>query len=126
MPVAETVAIYVGIPAAIMAVLAFFVFVPSATRRSRYRPDAGWTYQPVWYCPHPDAIHADLRALVADPAHPALDPNRVPELESSATAETVDASAAETVDVSTVQPVDVSVAHPADISAARGGAHGDW
>ena len=37
--------------------LASFVFGRSAMQQpNRYRPGRAWTYEPVWFVPHPDAL----------------------------------------------------------------------
>jgi hypothetical protein len=54
MNVVETVLVFVGIPAGVFALIAGLVLAPSAGRAPRYRPNGGWSYQPVWYLPHPD------------------------------------------------------------------------
>jgi hypothetical protein len=56
-PVYETLLVFVGIPAGIIALIAIAVFGRSAVRQpNRYRPGRPWTYEPTWYVPHPDAV----------------------------------------------------------------------
>ena len=51
--IAETLLVYVGIPSAVVAVLALWTLRPdSGTRRTRYRPGQPWEQEPVWYLPH--------------------------------------------------------------------------
>ncbi len=53
----ETLLVFVGIPAGIIALIAIAVFGRSAVRQpNRYRPGRPWTYEPTWYVPHPDAV----------------------------------------------------------------------
>jgi hypothetical protein len=55
--VLETVLVFVGIPAGIIAVLALAVYGrPMVRQPNRYRPGKAWTYPPTWYVPHPDAV----------------------------------------------------------------------
>jgi hypothetical protein len=57
MSIIDTALIYVGIPLAITAVLAFGVYGRSALHQpSRYRPGRPWAFGPVWFVPHPKAI----------------------------------------------------------------------
>ncbi len=57
MTIVETVLIFAGVPAAIVAVLAAGVFGRSAMHQpNRYRPGRPWTFAPAWYVPHPDAL----------------------------------------------------------------------
>jgi hypothetical protein len=56
-PVYETLLVFVGIPAGIIALIAIAVFGRAAVRQpNRYRPGRPWTYEPTWYVPHPDAV----------------------------------------------------------------------
>ena len=57
MTVTQTVLVFVGIPAGIVALLALAVYGKSMARQpNRYRPGKAWTYPPSWYVPHPDAV----------------------------------------------------------------------
>lgn len=57
MPVYETLLVFVGIPAGIIALIALGVFGKSMVRQpNRYRPGKPWVYEPTWYVPHPDAV----------------------------------------------------------------------
>ena len=51
--VVETLLVFVGIPLAIVAVLALLIFVPGGRKRSRYKSGQPWEHEPVWYEPHP-------------------------------------------------------------------------
>jgi hypothetical protein len=63
MSVIETVLIFIGIPLAVVALVALAVYGRSAVHQpNRYRPGKAWTYPPAWYMPHPDA----LEDVVAD------------------------------------------------------------
>ena len=64
MTVVQTVLVFVGIPAAIIAFLFLAVYGKSLVRQpNRYRPGRAWTFEPSWYVPHPDAVvHAGGRS----------------------------------------------------------------
>lgn len=61
----ETVLVFVGIPAAIVAVIAFAVYGRSMLHQpNRYRPGRPWNFEPEWFVPHPDALtHGDRAAV---------------------------------------------------------------
>jgi hypothetical protein len=55
--VVQTVLVFVGIPAGIIALIAIAVFGKSILRQpNRYRPGRPWLFPPTWYVPHPDAV----------------------------------------------------------------------
>ena len=54
MTVAETILVFVGVPLAIILVLALLIFVPGGRKRARYQPGQPWEHAPIWYEPHPD------------------------------------------------------------------------
>ena len=57
MTVVQTVLVFVGIPAGIVALLGLAVYGKSLVRQpDRYRPGKAWTYPPSWYVPHPEAV----------------------------------------------------------------------
>ena len=57
MTVVQTVLVFVGIPAGIVALLGLAVYGKTLVRQpNRYRPGKAWTYPPSWYVPHPDAV----------------------------------------------------------------------
>ena len=57
MTVVQTVLVFVAIPAAIIAVIAFAVYGKAMLHQpNRYRPGRPWTYSPAWFVPHPDAV----------------------------------------------------------------------
>lgn len=53
MSIVETALIFVGVPAAVIVVVAALVYGRAAVRTPRYRPGNPWQFQPVWYLPHP-------------------------------------------------------------------------
>ncbi len=54
--------VFVGIPLAIIAVIALRVYGRSLVHQpNRYRPGKPWTYPPSWYLPHPDAVVSERR-----------------------------------------------------------------
>jgi len=67
MSIVETVLVFVGIPALIIAVLALLVYGRSQFKGpNRYRPCKPWNFPPVWYLPHPapgSAAETDRLAL---------------------------------------------------------------
>ena len=54
MNVAETLLVYLGIPLAIVLVMAALIFIPGGKRRPRYRPGQPWEHGAIWYEPHPE------------------------------------------------------------------------
>jgi hypothetical protein len=53
----QTVLVFVGIPAGIIALTALAVFGKAMVRQpNRYRPGKSWDFAPSWYVPHPDAV----------------------------------------------------------------------
>jgi len=69
MSIAQTVLVFVGIPAGVVAVFATLIFGRSELRQAnRYRPGRPWSFSPVWYVPHPEATRpaaGERRALGA-------------------------------------------------------------
>jgi hypothetical protein len=52
--VVETLLVFVGVPLAIVAVLALLTLRPEkGHKRPRYKPGQAWEHAPVWYEPHP-------------------------------------------------------------------------
>ncbi|WP_116451353.1 hypothetical protein [Blastococcus litoris] len=49
----EVLLILVGIPLAVIVVLALLT-LPGGRKRSRYKPGQPWEHAPVWYEPHPE------------------------------------------------------------------------
>ena len=63
----QTALVYGAIPLGIILLLATFVFGRSTMQQpNRYRPGRPWTYAPVWYVPHPDALpnHENARLAI--------------------------------------------------------------
>jgi hypothetical protein len=59
----QTVLVFVGIPAGIVAFITLAVYGKSMVRQpNRYRPGKAWDYPPTWYVPHPDAVVPHPRA----------------------------------------------------------------
>jgi hypothetical protein len=63
---AGTIALYVLVPAAIMAVIAALVLLPGLVRGARYRPAMGWDTPPVWFAGPLDPVAAVANAQVGD------------------------------------------------------------
>ena len=80
MSVVQTVLVFVGIPLGIVAVFAALIFGGSQLHQSnRYRPGKPWRFQPVWYIPHPEAVHVTpSKRAVGGPAHQALESGTAP------------------------------------------------
>jgi hypothetical protein len=57
--VAETLLVLLGIPLAVIVVLALLIFLPGGRKRPRYKPGQPWDHAPVWYEPHPAHVGAD-------------------------------------------------------------------
>jgi hypothetical protein len=73
--VVETILVFVGIPLAIVAVLAVLTLRPEkGHKRLRYKPGQPWNHPPVWYEPHP----VNAPAHGHDGAHPAIEAPRQP------------------------------------------------
>ncbi len=54
MSIVQTVLVYAAIPAGVVAILTAMVFGRGELRQpNRYRPGKPWTFEPVWYVPHP-------------------------------------------------------------------------
>ncbi|MDP9093051.1 MAG: hypothetical protein M3N95_08960 [Actinomycetota bacterium] len=63
MTIVQTVLVFIGIPAAIIAALTFAVYGKSMLHQpNRYRPGRPWNYKPAWFVPHPDAVVATRAA----------------------------------------------------------------
>ena len=63
----ETIGIYAGIPAGVVALVSLVTYVPALARGStRYRPGKPWTYPSVWWVAGLD--ETGPRALPAAPA----------------------------------------------------------
>jgi hypothetical protein len=62
----EVLLVLVGIPLAIIAVLALLT-LPGGRKRPRYKPGQPWNHAPVWYEPHPEhapaAGHGETKAI---------------------------------------------------------------
>jgi hypothetical protein len=116
MSIVQTVLVFVGIPAAIVAFLAICVYGRSEMRQPhRYRPGRPWPHTPVWYLPHPD----NLPEAIAPGTHAALTaPHHRPMLPGEA-----DRAAIPGVDAHGIDLHGESAAHT---PAAVGGATGEW
>lgn len=117
MTIPETVGVFVCIPAGIYGAIASLVLLPGLARRQRYRPGQGWSYEPVWYCPHPQALDHETQALIGGPRQPALTARHHAALPSGS-GEAPDHPSSGVTGPAAVLDI------PA--STARGGAHGDW
>lgn len=66
MSITETVLIFVGIPAAVIALIYILVFTGSARRARRYRPGRPFEFRPVWFLSAPErhGPQADERGAI--------------------------------------------------------------
>jgi hypothetical protein len=63
----ETLGIFAGIPAGVVALVSLVTYLPAMARSgNRYRPGRPWTYPPVWWVA--DADDGGRKALPAAPA----------------------------------------------------------
>lgn len=94
MSIVQTALVFVGIPAAVVLVIAALVYARANDRAPRYRPGGPWQFNPVWYLPHPE--HAgpvsSLQAAQPNPQAAALDGARARPALSGRVAEPVTAS----------------------------------
>lgn len=73
----ETVLIYVGIPAAIVLVVAGVIFAGGSRRSKRYRPGRPYDFKPVWFTAAPEGPAAAGRHEPATGTEPAMLPAAV-------------------------------------------------
>lgn len=64
--VARTVLLYLVLPVAIAVGLGALTVLPGARRRYRYRPQEGWSAEPVWFAGPPDPVRAVAEAQPDD------------------------------------------------------------
>jgi hypothetical protein len=101
--VVQTLLVYVGIPLAIILVLALLTLVPGRRKRPRYRPGQPWEHAAIWYAPHAESSEADGHGDGHGDGHAALGAG-------GATALTAGSSSAT----------------PPAVGGPRGGARGAW
>jgi hypothetical protein len=82
MSIAQTVLVFVGIPAGVVAVFAALIFGRSELRQAnRYRPGKPWNFPPVWYVPHPEALQpaaGERRAALSATKRAAIESGQAP------------------------------------------------
>ena len=71
MSISETLLIFLGVPAAITAVVAVFVYGGGARRARRYRPGRPYSFTPVWFLAVPAEQGPGGTARMAVTAGPA-------------------------------------------------------
>jgi hypothetical protein len=59
----ETLVIFVGIPAVVIALVAGLVYGGSARRARRYRPGRPFDFTPVWFLAAPEQLHTEAPSL---------------------------------------------------------------
>jgi hypothetical protein len=64
MSILETVAVFVGIPAAVYAVIAGLVYLSGPRPGRRYRPGRPYDFTPVWFVTNPDGLAAGGRTAI--------------------------------------------------------------
>ncbi|HWG93440.1 MAG TPA: hypothetical protein VNU66_04340 [Mycobacteriales bacterium] len=64
--VARTVLLYVLLPLALLVAVSVLAAVPQLRRRSRYRPQEGWSAAPVWFAGPADPATAVEQAEAGD------------------------------------------------------------
>lgn len=57
--VAETLLVLVGVPLAVIAVVALLIFVPGGRKHPRWKSGQPWDHEPIWYEPHAGALPAE-------------------------------------------------------------------
>jgi hypothetical protein len=78
--VVETLLVFLGVPLAVIVVLALLTFVPGRQKRARYRSGQPWEHAPIWYEPQPEhpedaghgAGHGDAHAALPAGGAPAI------------------------------------------------------
>jgi len=55
---AETIGLFILLPAAVILVIAAVTWLPGAFRGARYRPNEGWAAPPVWFAGPPAPMDA--------------------------------------------------------------------
>lgn len=68
MSILETVTVFVGIPAAVFAVVAALVYLSGVRPGRRYRPGRPYEFTPVWFVSSPGRVAADRAAIEVGPA----------------------------------------------------------
>lgn len=69
MSITQTVLVFAGIPAAVVAAVYAIVFATTSRRNSkRYRPGRPFTFSPVWFLAAPERVTAGPGSATALPA----------------------------------------------------------
>lgn len=77
MSITETVLTFVGVPAAVVALVYGLVYGGSAARGKRYRPGRPFAPEPVWFLSSAHATGAKTAAHTAGSAHQVTGPTTV-------------------------------------------------
>lgn len=64
----RTVLEFVLLPLVAAVVISAFVALPALRRRNRYRPQEGWSADPIWFAGPPDPVGAVQSAELGDAA----------------------------------------------------------
>ena len=120
----EVLLVLVGIPLAVIAVLALLT-LPGGRKRTRYKPGQPWDHAPVWYEPHPEggssgghgAGPASGAAAVGGGTTAALGSSMYPEQPEERNTDTSSGAAGHGSTSATPRPVD---------AGPLGGARGTW
>lgn len=62
----RTFLLYVVVPVGLCLVISVLAWLPGAARRYRYRPQEGWTAEPVWFAGPADPVAAVEQAQPGD------------------------------------------------------------
>ena len=66
MSILETLAIFAGIPAAVILAVVGLAYAAGAKRARRYRPGRPFEFTPVWFVAAPEQVRAEQRARPSD------------------------------------------------------------
>ncbi len=61
-----TLALYLGVPLLVAALVFAITWLPGAMTANRYRPNKSWDAEPVWFAGPPDPVAAVQSAEVGD------------------------------------------------------------
>lgn len=61
-----TLALYLGLPLLVAALVFLVTWLPGAVSANRYRPGKAWPAEPVWFAGPPDPVAAVQSAEVGD------------------------------------------------------------
>ncbi|HEX6075429.1 MAG TPA: hypothetical protein VFZ32_09220 [Micromonosporaceae bacterium] len=68
MSIVETVTVFVGLPALVIAVVAGLVYLSGARSSRRYRPGRPFEFSPVWFLSSPEVVNTGTPHTDGHPA----------------------------------------------------------